>query len=126
VDEAVRKLAADSGELRRIAGRRSGAGYVVLDLVFDHGRLRLTADADTDEIIVRVDASGASDAAQIADDAVLAPLLGKRIELAWTMVNDRGYADAFQIRCLDLESRDESCCQFEVGAAAIRVARVTV
>jgi len=81
VDEAVRKLAADSGELRRIAGRRSGAGYVLLDLVFDHGRLRLTADADTDAIVVRV-ASAESDAGEITDDAVLAPLLGKRIERA--------------------------------------------
>jgi hypothetical protein len=126
VDEAVRKLAADSGKLRRIAGRRSGAGYVLLDLIFDHGRLRLTADADTDEIVVRVDASAESHAGEIADDDVLAPLIGKQIELAWTMVNDRGYRDAFQIRCLDLESRAVSCCQFEAGAAAIRVARVTV
>jgi hypothetical protein len=42
------------------------------------------------------------------------------------MSNERGYADAFQIRCLDVESRRESCCQFEVAAAAITVARVSV
>jgi hypothetical protein len=126
VDEAVRRLAADSGVLRRIAGRRTAAGYVLLDLIFDQGRLRLAADADTDEIVVRVDASAESDVDEIGNDAALASLAGKVIQQAWTMSNDRGYADAFQLRCLDLESRDESCCQFEVAAAVITVARVTV
>jgi hypothetical protein len=126
MDEAVRKLVADSGVLRRIVGRRSGGGYALLDLIFDRGRLRLTSDADTDEIVVRVDAAQESDFDEIEDDAALASLRGKVIEQAWTMSNDRGYGDAFQIRCLDLKSRRESCCQFEVAAAAITVARVSV
>lgn len=126
MDEDVRKLAADSGVLRRIAGRRSGAGYTVLDLIFDRGRLRLTPDAETDEIVVRVVAGAEDNSHAIEDDAALASLTGKVIEQAWTMSNERGYADAFQIRCLDLDSRRESCCQFEVAAAAIRVARVSV
>jgi hypothetical protein len=126
MDEAVRKLAADSGALRRIAGRRSGAGYALLDLIFDRGTLRLTSDADTDEIVVRVDVAPDSDSDEIENDVALACLTGKVIEQAWTMSNDRGYEDAFQVRCLDLETRRESCCQFEVAAAAITVARVSV
>jgi len=125
MDEAVRKLAADSGVLRRIAGSRTGAGYVLLDLTFDRGTLRLTCNADTDEILVR-GTDEASDCAEIDDDADLSSLIGGAIEQAWTMSNDRGYTDAFQIRCLDPQSRHESCCQFEVGVAAISVARVNV
>jgi hypothetical protein len=41
------------------------------------------------------------------------------------MVNNRGYADAFQIRCLDLATRSESCCQFEVSASVISVRSVS-
>jgi hypothetical protein len=127
MDEAVRKLAADSGVLRRIAGNRTSAGYASLDLTFDQGTLRLTCDADTDEILVCVsDGRPASDFAEIDDADDLSSLVGGVIDQAWTMSNDRGYVDAFQIRCLDPVSRRESCCQFEVGAAAITVKRVSV
>jgi hypothetical protein len=125
MDETVRRLAADSGVLRRIAGRRSAASYAFLELTFERGTLCLTSDADTDEIVVRVDAAVASDSDEIVDDPVLDCLLGKVIEHAWMMCNDRGYEDGFQLRCLDVESRHEGCCQFEVGASAITVARVS-
>ncbi len=128
VDEAVQTLAADSGSLRRVDGVRSGAGYAFLDLVFDRGTLRLACDADTDEIVVSAsrDDLPSNDSAPVGNDPALASLIGKIIEQAWTMLNDRGYADAFQIRCLDLATRETSCCQFEVAAAAITVARVGV
>ena len=125
MDEAARKLAADSGVLHRIAGRRTSAGYAMLEFIFNRGTLRLTCDADTDEILVCVASEPTSDA-EAVDDGHLASLLGGVIEQAWTMTNDRGYADAFQIRCVDLESRRENCVQFEVGAAAIAVTRVSV
>lgn len=124
VDDCVRQLASDSGALRRIAGRRSAAGYDSLELIFDRGILRLTCEADTDEIVVDVISGGSSEFEEIRDAETLVPLIGKVIEQAWTMVNDRGYRDAFQVRCIDLATRSESCCHFEVAASAITVARV--
>jgi len=38
MNEDVRQLAAESGVLRHIAGRRLQAGYEVIELAFDHGR----------------------------------------------------------------------------------------
>jgi len=126
MDNAVEKLASDSGILLHVAGKREGAGYTLLDFVFEHGSLRLVCDPDTDEIIVAVrpeDSDGELD--DLDDDIALASLRGKEIELAWSMTNHRGYDDAFQIRCLNLETRQEGCCQFEVAAATITVARVS-
>jgi hypothetical protein len=125
MNEAARQLIAESGLLRRIAGRRSPAGYEVLELVFDRGILRLTCDGDTDEIAVDATRQEASELDEIGEDDSLVDLLGKTIELAWTMVNNRGYTDAFQLRCLDLGTRLESCRQFEVAASAISVSRVS-
>jgi hypothetical protein len=123
--EAVRDVATDSGALRRISGRPAPGGYEMLELMFDRGTLRLTCDADSDEIVVDVGRQGATDLEEIRDDEVLVSLVGKAIELAWIMVNNRGYADAFQIRCLDLATRSESCCQFEVSASVISVRSVS-
>ncbi len=128
-DQAWRELADDSGVLRRITGRAPNlAGYDVLELIFDEGVLRLTCDADTDEIIIAVSSAEDAGLAEVRDDPPLLSLLGKVISLAWTMVNNGGYGDAFQIRSVDLETetRDESCCQFEVAAAGIRVVEVGV
>lgn len=125
MNEAVRDLATDSGALRRISGRPAPGGYEMLELMYDRGTLRLTCDADTDEIVVDVAGHGATDLEEIQDDEVLASLVGKAIELAWIMVNNRGYTDAFQIRCLDLAIRSESCCQFEVSASVIGVRSVS-
>jgi hypothetical protein len=125
VDEAVKRLSDDSGVLTRVLGLRHGTRYESLRLVFERGRLAIACDANTDEIILTADpASVDEDLANVADDPVLASLLGKVVELAWTLTNHRGYADGFQVRCLDLETRDESCCQFEVAAAAITVTLV--
>src|SRR6266508_82281 len=123
MNEAIRQLIAESGVLRRIAGRRSPTGYEVLELVFDWGILRLTCDGDTDEISVDATRQEGSELDEIGEDDSLADLLGKTIEQGWTMVNDRGYTDAFQLRCLDLATRSASCRQFEVAASAISVSR---
>ena len=68
VNEAVRDLANDSGELRRVAGRLAPVGYETLDLMFDRGTLRLTCDGDTDEIVGDVAKQGAADFDEIRDD----------------------------------------------------------
>lgn len=52
-------------------------------------------------------------------------LAGKDLEYAWWMTNHRGYADAFQMRFLDLASRSEATRQFEVAASALHVRIVT-
>lgn len=124
--DVVRKLAADSGILRYVAGQRSPEGYEWLEFNFDRGTLRLTCDADTDQIVVDAIKQQPSEFdGFIGDDGALASLVGKVIEHAWMMVNDRGYRDAFQIRCVDVATRSESCCQFEVAASALTVTRVS-
>ena len=112
MSEEFRQLAADSGVLRQVAGRRFESGYEVLDLAFDHGTLRLACNQDTDEITIAVLAQP-SEFDLVSD------------EQAWTMVNDRGYQDAFQLRCIHLETRSEICRQFGVAASAITVASVS-
>ena len=52
MNEDVRQLAADSGVLRHVAGRRFESGYELIELAFEHGTLRLTCNGDTDEIVV--------------------------------------------------------------------------
>ena len=61
MNDAVRKLSTDSGVLRRISGCRQPAGYDLLELAFDNGSLRLACDADTDEIVVTVQATSSGD-----------------------------------------------------------------
>ncbi len=124
MNEGMRQLAADSGVLKRVAGRHTPAGYEVLELVFDRGTLRLRCDGDTDEIIVDV-AEEASRFDEISDDEAFAAIIGSMISQAWKMVNDRGYEDAFQLRFHNPLTRSENSCQFEVAASAITVARVT-
>ena len=126
VDEVVWNLTADSGPLLHVLGRRTAQRYESLRLIFQRGSLLLVADADTDEIVVHAEATvPASDGLTgVADDEVLSPLLGKVIEWAWTLTNNRGYTDAFQIRGLDPETREESCVQFEAAAATITATRV--
>jgi hypothetical protein len=124
MSEEVRQLAADSGVLRQVAGRRFESGYEVLDLAFDRGTLRLACNQDTDEITVA--ALDRQTEFDVVSDESLVDLIGKVIEQAWTMVNDRGYRDAFQLRCIDLGTRSESCRQFEVAASTITVARVNI
>lgn len=94
-------------------------------LGFEHGTLGLTCNGDIDEIVV-VASARPDQIDEIVNDDSLADLLGKVIEQAWLMVNDRGYTDAFQLRCIDLATRSESCRQFEVAASAITVAHVTI
>ena len=124
MNEGVRQLAADSGVLKRVTGRHTPAGYEVLDLVFDRGTLRLRCDGDADEIVMDV-AEEASEFDEIRDVEAFSAITGSIISQAWTMVNDRGYADAFQLRFHDPLTRLESSWQFEVAASAITVGRVT-
>jgi hypothetical protein len=124
MNDEVRQLAADSGALRRVTGRAFESGYEVLDLAFERGTLRLGCNQDTDEITVAALAQP-SEFDPVSHQA-LADLIGKVIEHAWTMVNDRGYQDAFQLRCIDLAARTQACSQFEVAASAITVARVNI
>jgi hypothetical protein len=107
------------------AGRRLSEVYEVLELVFDRGSIRLTCHADTDEIAVDTTRAEDSDLDEIGGDDSLGDLLGKTIEEAWTMANNRGYRDAFQLRCIDLATRSEACRQFEAAAAAIWVREVS-
>jgi hypothetical protein len=123
MDEGVRQLAADSGALRSVHGKRTDAGYATLAFVFEHGILRLDCNADTDEVVASADAAP-NDLPAVVNDATLSPLQGKVVEHAWTMTNDRGFADAFQLRCIDLDSRAEACVQVEAAAAALMVAQV--
>ncbi len=124
MDPAVRKLATDSGVLRTIYGQRSGAGYAAIAFGFERATLRLDCNADTDEIIARADPSP-SDLPEVVDDQMLSSLMGKVIEQAWTMQNHRGFADGFQLRCLDVAKRDEVCLQFEAAAATMTLMQVT-
>ena len=124
MDQAIRDLTRDSGVLRRITGEPDEAGYTTLQFSFDHGTLCLSCDADTDEIVAATGVASDVGSVSLDTDELLAPLLGRVIELVWELSNDRGYTDGFQIRCLDLETREENCCQFEVAAAAMTIARV--
>ena len=96
---------------RRLLAAASREATRSLSSRFEHGTLRLTCNGDTDDIVVvaceRMDRSD-----EIVNDDLLADLVGKVIEQAWTMVNDRGYADGFQLPCVDLATRSESCRQF--------------
>jgi len=123
VDDRVRQLAADSGALITVHGRRAGAGFAAIVLVFEHGTLRLECNPDTDEVIASGGVAG-NDAAQVLDDETLRALRGKVVELAWTMTNNRGFEDGFQLRCIDLDSRAEACVQFEAAAGVLVAVQV--
>ena len=120
----VMKLASDSGHLQEVTGLISPADrYSILQFAFTAGVLSLRCNDDTDEIIVEV--------IDVADDyprvthAVISDLIGMSIEYAWTMTNHRGYVDAFQLRLLDKQRREQAR-QFEVAGSAIGVRRVVV
>src|SRR5437764_275362 len=84
MDDGALRLAADSGQLLRVLGRRTAQGYESLRLVFERGSLLLAVDADSDEIVVTEEATAAGNnhLPEVADDPVLSPLLGKVIESA--------------------------------------------
>jgi hypothetical protein len=43
-------------------------------------------------------------------------LRDKVIERAWSTTNDRGFNDAFQLRCINLDTLTEACIQLEAAA----------
>jgi hypothetical protein len=123
--DTVTTFMADTGALQRVRGRLLAfGGYESLQFAFPQAVVRLGADVDTDEAVV--DLLGHEDATlddlSHCDD--FAPALGKVIEYAWWMTNHRGYADAFQMRFLDLDDRTEVTRQFAVAASVIRVLKV--
>lgn len=124
MNEEVRRLVVDSGPLRSIHGARAGVGFATLAFVFERGTLRLDCDTDTDEVVASADAA-TSDLPEIANNETLAAPRGKVVEQAWVMTSDRGFADAFQIRFIDLESRAEVSVQVEAAAGALELAAVT-
>jgi hypothetical protein len=79
VNNGALKLAADSGQLLRVLGRRTGRGYGSLRLVFERGSLLLAADADSDEIVVTAQVAVVANdpLAEVADDPALSTLLGR-------------------------------------------------
>jgi hypothetical protein len=120
----VQRLVSDSGELTAVLGRSVGSDrFAALALVFDAGTLHYRCNDDTDEIIVEVLKRDSVDYPSIGGGA-LAGLVGLTVEYAWEMTNHRGFADAFQLRLIDTERREETR-QFEVLASAMTVYRVT-
>jgi hypothetical protein len=120
--ENVIALVSDSGALLNITGIEASPNrYSELRLEFAAGRLRLTCNGDTDEVIVEAGPVG-DDGSPSVDS--LSDLVGLTIADAWSMTNDRNYIDAFQIRFSDGEGREETR-QFEVAASAMDVRRVT-
>jgi hypothetical protein len=120
----VMKLASDSGQLQEVTGLISPVDrYSILQFAFTAGVLSLRCNDDTDEIVVEV--------IDVADDhpraahAVITDLIGMSIEYAWTMTNHRGYIDAFQMRLMDKQRREQAR-QFEVAGSAMDVRRVVM
>jgi hypothetical protein len=113
-----------AGRLVEVRGQRAACGYVVLELVFTHGVLRLSSDPDTDEIVVEPHESTTSGLADVSSDEPLRAGIGKVIEYAWCMTNHRGFDDAFQVRLVNLDDRSEAARQFEVAASVIHVRSV--
>jgi hypothetical protein len=116
----------EAGPLERVRGRvvPGEATFELLEFQLRGGTVRLTADADTDELNVST-VRGDTSLADLTKHPLCAPLVGKVIEYAWSMTNHRGYTDAFQLRFLDLVSRDEVTRQFEAAAAVIQVRSVS-
>jgi hypothetical protein len=120
----VVELSSDSGGLLETKGLEVSPGrYSVLHLKFRSGAIHLQCNDDTDEIIVEI-------GREIVDypnvtHAALIDLIGMSIEYAWSLTNNRGYEDAFQLRLTNGEGREETL-QFEVAASAMDIRRLVV
>jgi hypothetical protein len=79
MDNGALRLAADSGQLLRVLGRRTAQGYESLRLVFERGSLLLAVDPDSDEIVVTEEAAAAGNdhLPEVTDDLVLSPFWGR-------------------------------------------------
>jgi Family of unknown function (DUF6334) len=83
-----------------VKGLPAPAGrYRELEFEFSAGVLTLRCDDDADELVAEVGRQG-EDAESIKDSWVKG-LLGKWIEYAWGLRNDRGYNDGFQLRLMN-------------------------
>jgi hypothetical protein len=123
MEPAVADLAADSGPLLSVSGVASSPGrFGYLQCAFGAGVLILRCDDDTDEIIAEV--GNARPDCQPVAEPDLTELLGKSIEHAWELRNHRGYEDAFQLRLIAEDGREETR-QFEVAASATDTRRVS-
>lgn len=113
----VVSLLDDSGSLVSVSGLPvEGRRFVAISLEFVNGALTLRCNDDTDEILteVKVDAAAYP---PVSHD-LLVGLIGMTTTDGWIMTNDRGFTDAFQIRFLAPDRREETR-QFEVAASAI-------
>jgi hypothetical protein len=123
----AREFVNKAGPLLWISSESAGdARFRSIRLAFADGVLAVTCNDDTDEIVVAVldpEASTAHGGGE-ALSASLAGLEGRVVESAWWMTNERGYTDAFQLRFLDVLTREETTRQFEVAASAITVSQV--
>ncbi len=118
----IANLIGDSGALVSVSGlvvaeRR----FAKIALEFAAATLILRCEDDTDEIVVQV-ADTVPDCPAI-NHPLLVGLIEMTIADAWTMTNQRGYDDAFQVRFV-AEDRSEETRQFEVAASAMDVYRV--
>lgn len=115
-----RDLINDSGPLVGVeAPRGDGESFRRLVFAFANGVLDITAAGDTDEIHIAASPPRPATEQRIATPAALEHLLGCVAESGWQMTNHRGYNDAFQVRFLNLQTRDEFTEQFEVAASAL-------
>ena len=123
MNSEVSALWDDSGELLRVTGAPdSPNSYWSLSFEFANGVLTLMCDQDTDEVSIGVGQRDPTSAE--VRDGWSEPLLGKVIEHAWELRNHRGYTDGFQLRLLDLDTRENPSIQFEVLASTLHVRRV--
>lgn len=119
METAVADFAADSGRLLAVTGVAAPAGrYRKLEFEFAAGVLTLSCDDDTDEIIAEIARRSAD--AEAIEESWAQTLLGKWIEYAWSLRNNRGYTDGFQFRLMN-DEREEETRQFEVVASTIDV-----
>jgi hypothetical protein len=115
---------ADTGPLLRVRGRAMDGSWERLVFVFERGSVRLCVDPNSDEIMTAVIATEAVGLEDISQEDEFRPLVGRVAEYAWSMVNHRGYSDAFQLRFLDLQDKTTVTRQFEAAAAVIWVTGV--
>ena len=118
----------DSGALVAVRGEGEGPGrFRRLVLEFENGTLVVECDVDTDEVLVRLAPDGfGAELPSLQPGEIFVEATGSVVEYAWTMRNHRGYADAIQLRLLDLGSRSESTVQLEVMASTLHASVVTL
>ena len=86
--------------------------------------LRIRCVVETDEVAVSIRAVPDGELTRASSDLAPANIIGMVVTDACVMTNYRGYEDAFQVRLLDLASRNEVTLQLEAAAGALWMRRV--